>query len=342
MPAVLLMLAVALSTRSSSAQSTLSYDHTTFLHGFGSDGSVWTFAGQPGRLRSSFDVDLRIVRAPSTGGLNDIPTQATSLRDSLVADAGKHVLTGHSMGGLVARDGYTDPLVSAGVRPNVTAILTVNTPHQGTPLANNVDRLLKFANNLTYRLDAVISVIKDLSFGLVDLRDRFPDPTKSIQELGGVLNSPGVQDLRTDAKHIADLQLRTDDAAIRRANIISSIPDRDAALRVQATFTRHDDQIGVAIAQKNKGIAKLESCRAFGYVVAPLVVVAVASINPVAGAASSGVAYAGPVTARKCGYAKRDGDVRRTGRDQLDGRAQGHGARWVHDRRRVLTGRPPG
>ena len=110
--------------------------------GFNSDSNVWNYA--PGYLTNW--VRLKSVHKVNTTSTATINSQRDEFRTALTGIGGQKVLVGHSMGGLVSRATFVaNPA-------NVAALVTVGTPHEGTLLADNADKIITWLDNVRVRV----------------------------------------------------------------------------------------------------------------------------------------------------------------------------------------------
>ena len=143
---IVLQLAFAGSQGSLSAQTALDYDRTSFIHGFGSSGTMWRrpYNGLWEKsvieyLRENARVDLGgEIGSESSPTLDGLPArlfdeQHAVLGQFLSATPGRHVLVGHSMGSLLSR--YTYINASPTAREQIAGIVAVTAPHQGAEIA---------------------------------------------------------------------------------------------------------------------------------------------------------------------------------------------------------------
>ena len=101
-----------------------------FVHGFKSDGSVWAMTAQNMTNRMQLT-----ALTPSTPWHASFDTQSATLRDALNVWGQSQVIgIAHSNGGLNSRY-YAQANGSAS---RINSLLTVGTPHLGTPFASNV------------------------------------------------------------------------------------------------------------------------------------------------------------------------------------------------------------
>jgi triacylglycerol lipase len=129
-----------------------------FLHGFAGFSELGVgpltgayFRGVGRRLRAR-GVEASFVRVSAFGSLfvrsAELSTYVRELGNDRVH------LVAHSMGGLDARFA----LANLGLRDHVASLVTVATPHAGTPLADVGSRLLGASNKLSSRLASVLDL----------------------------------------------------------------------------------------------------------------------------------------------------------------------------------------
>lgn len=264
---------------------TLAYDHTTFLNGFASDSGIWTLGYRdlgwltpPAYLKST--VDLRTV------GMPNLHEDSTYLGDvgllgRYLAPGGKHVLVGHSLGGLVARGTY---IRRGDLRPAYAGIITIAPPHQGALLADSSFRVEQLLADTQRRVNGGVSAVQmevwvatlflstvspsyqGLYFKIATKLHRTLDQNRlSIDNFLGIAQSPSLPDLRTTSAAIAELNANTTDAAVPRANLKGTIPVRNAVLRLKQSAERADEKYDETVRGRNIGLSVFKACRAVGY-----------------------------------------------------------------------------
>lgn len=103
----------------------------SFIHGLNSDASVWVNASS--ELRQKYRISTRLPNYASSQSITGIASSQV-----LPQIPRNSILVGHSMGGLIAREiANTQPGYADG-------IVTVGTPHQGSNLAKNIERVPRF------------------------------------------------------------------------------------------------------------------------------------------------------------------------------------------------------
>lgn len=283
-------LAVAASAEWAGAQ--LRYDRTTFLHGLGSDSSIWRVPhvvlgnqSSPGYLGRR--VVLKAVGTPYlNAGAQGRPDSTLGLsytgqRDNLVrfvgGAPGQHVFVGHSLGSLVARGAFAVSNVGA---QRVSGIVTIAAPHQGALLADSARLALRYFEDL----DAALLSVKDRlnklggfwqSFGAIllspvalvighqQLQNARGIQGVPVSAVAGLTSQIAIQDLRPAASAIQELNAYRGDAGVPRANIRGSIPYDDAVLRLAASTTTATTFESLRQA-KRKGLTGLRKCRNYG------------------------------------------------------------------------------
>ena len=121
---------IALAAAIATARPAMAQDPPLVLvHGIKSNGTAWLEAQQ------RFNRQLTVTTYNPT--INDwkalFPEQAAQLQGKLPGIQGLPVVVGHSNGGVVAREwSKTRPM---------KGLLTLSSPNQGAPIANNADRL---------------------------------------------------------------------------------------------------------------------------------------------------------------------------------------------------------
>lgn len=134
------------------------------------------FRGVPARLRQ-LGADVRVVRLPPLGGI--APRAAALAEQVRSIDAERVIIVAHSMGGLDAR--YA--IAQLGLHERVAALVTVGTPHRGTPVADGsagVGGLMRLARTLRL-LDADLAAVGDLT------TRRMEEFNRRVRDVPGVL-----------------------------------------------------------------------------------------------------------------------------------------------------------
>lgn len=278
------------------AQGQLSYDGTTYIHGFGSGGYTWTqlYTALDNKSPSWYlgsKIDVKSYDAPSLDSSKTYTGELQNLRAYLVSTQRRNVLIGHSMGGLEARGAY---VFTPDVRSDIAGILTVATPHEGAYLANNADLARNYLVDVQRRVNQAASASRwvlgawEFLLGAAVLAVFRISPTSSGPWLAGLavlfnLNWAG-QDLNLDmissltglparpslmvgADTINLLNARYDDDVLPRANIKGHIPKDNAAIRVRYSMAGDDFNWYKGVREKRRGMAKLKACKVAGYAI---------------------------------------------------------------------------
>lgn len=264
----------------------LQYTQTDFIHGFASESGIWTAGyrdlGTSPRDYVSARVPIGPVGLPSFPVTTRYAQQLRTNADSVYVQAGRHVLVGHSLGGLVARGTYLGlPGVpserAADVRAGVAGIITLASPHQGAVIADSIQKAKGFLLDLQRRVNDGLGAARIWAFlygankagpfgslvlGLfVDQKTAGNDI--DVSAIAGLATVPALLDLRTQSEAIASLNARTDDAAIPRANITGRIPVKHALLRLRASLDDGSEE--AAIQRRNDAMLLFKVCKYTGY-----------------------------------------------------------------------------
>lgn len=269
--------------RAASSQQ-LSYDTTTFVHGFASDPSIWTtpYSDLQGRTAPNYlnlQINLRAVKFPNLDSAVRYNAQVGNLFAAL--RNGRHVLPAHSLGSMVARGTFID---SSQTRANIAAIIAIAPLHQGAPLADNFTRARGFFADLQRRIDdglqavrAVAEVLNFLLFQQVPdvyglgpalisyFIERIPGQVLDFSSLNSFGDVEALPDLSPNSMAVQRLNSRTDDAVIPRANIYGTIPHKHAAMRVLHSALNDDAGFPAAVRRRNQGMTLFKGCRVVGY-----------------------------------------------------------------------------
>jgi pimeloyl-ACP methyl ester carboxylesterase len=137
-----LLTVTCVAVRSSDAQET----PTVFLHGFGAEASDW--AATADRLRASVAIEPHI---PELSWRTSYEDQASDLqgRFEFLTLPSSTVVVGHSNGGVVAREWSR--------LHRLGGIVTIGTPHHGTPIIEHLLAWRTFHQDTPRRLDEVVS-----------------------------------------------------------------------------------------------------------------------------------------------------------------------------------------
>lgn len=282
---VVLALALMFGASTHPAGGQLTYDHTSFVAGFGSGPEIWKtryadlYDEMPPSYLSSSIMLHTVGYAPVSGGLL-YDQLVDSLGGYLIA-GGQHVLVAHSLGSLVSRSTYIN---YPGVRPNIAAIIAIAAPHQGAPLADNAAEAVRFFSDVQRRVNDGLTAT-NVTFEVIGL---FSAPFAAAQSvlvafasvvlyatagqqinLDDILNIPKVPALPALSPSSSTIQMlnqRTDDAGIPRANIYGTIPFQNAAYRIQYSLTNNDAGFSGAVSTRNTGLMLFKACKYIGYV----------------------------------------------------------------------------
>lgn len=255
------------------------YDGTFFLHGFNDNSARWTTKASPDRIASQVDVG-QYRATPNLSSSQPVAYQARQLKDLIFPSyegAGythkKTVLTGLSMGGIVARDVLLNPDATISSPGRVGGIVTIASPHRGAPIAENalkIDfyfpsmsmvegffevfnaRLLGPASAISAGASAILS-----SFAHEIVMNSLK---KLITDRFG-LNNAAARDLRTDSPTIARLRDATDN--VPHANVIGIIPKRNAVYRIASGVNYGDGE--TLIRRKNQLKSVTKACTQIFY-----------------------------------------------------------------------------
>lgn len=120
-------------------------------HGFNSSSATWA------RMQNWLNTDMRHsgIKAPTTTWQHTYEDQETELKSNVTGQfgAGSVVLIGHSNGGMISR--YLSQQEFGHGAIGVQGVITLGTPHQGTPVANvagSLVRLLGFGGPAAFLL----------------------------------------------------------------------------------------------------------------------------------------------------------------------------------------------
>jgi pimeloyl-ACP methyl ester carboxylesterase len=266
------------------ANAQLSYDHTTFLNGFGSDTMIWKKSyydlGQPTPSFLSTYVNLRNVVLANVSDSLNYDGELLRIAPTL---SGSNVLVGHSFGTLVARGLFFNETS----RPNVAGIITIAAPHQGVVLADSAAKAIAFLVDVQRRVNDGVSAAR-LEFFVVGLFAQLlpvsPGHRSVIMAVAGLFFSafinansydfgaflnlpklPAFQDLQTTSGTIQFLNSHFDDGAIPRANVFGIIPWQNATLRLASSMSDEDRKFGDAVNARNKAVTGFKVCKYVGY-----------------------------------------------------------------------------
>jgi hypothetical protein len=261
------------------AHAQLAYDHTTFVAGFGSGPEVWSmgYSDLSGLTPSSYlsrSIDLRTVGFANVSDSLRY-TDLVGRVAAFVGSGGQHVLVAHSLGALDARGAYIN---NAGVRPNISAIIAVAAPHEGAPLSDNATQALAFFGDVQRRVNDGLNA----AAVPLDVVGLFLPPggtavwvgfisfilSGNQVDLGNLLSLPKIPalpDLSPSSAAVQSLDTHMDDASIPRANIIGTIPFKNAAFRIKYSLNNDDEDFSGAVKKRNAAVVMFKFCKYIGY-----------------------------------------------------------------------------
>lgn len=238
----------------------LNYTHTTLIHGFNDNSYRFRTPNTPGRLGPR--VNLKTIQMPDLNGSLSIDAQAVNLRPWL---AGSHVLAGLSMGGLTSRAAYFQN------SSNISAIVTIATPHGGAVIADNADRVTGYAANIVVDyINAVIAIfykpqpgtfLNAVAIALIHgvAKDVMTDIVKRhIDELLGVPTA-GRRDIMTSSPTVLALKATGD--PLPKANVYGTIGRRNAIFRLGFSAIYNDAGFEPFVRKKNRVKSVVKACR---------------------------------------------------------------------------------
>lgn len=241
------------------AQAQLAYDGTVFLHGGNGKPSTWLAGSTPTRLAATIVLGRNGSRVPDLLGQFPVANQRVTLRDSLNIYGGLNVLVAHSMGGLVARATYLDNAA------NIAGIVTVASPHQGMPLANNYTVLEAFALDAQRRVDNAWTAVGAMTLGINFLLRGRRLPLEAIPRFTAGANTDALKDLKVGSPTINSLNAYTGDQPTR-ANVYGTIPHQNAAFRVGLSAENRDADFADLVRDRNNLVTVFQTCKFIGYV----------------------------------------------------------------------------
>jgi hypothetical protein len=268
------------------ARAQLTYDRSTFVHGYASDPGMWTLSyvdlgtTPPGYLLSS--VVLKTLAYPDLNLQVRYSTQVGTLGNFVLTNAGKHVLIGHSLGSLVSRGVF---ITNASARPAISGIIAITPPHQGTLMADSAVKIRNYFGDVQRRINGALpGLVMDAQIISFLYTWASGDPgggfalfvgaTGYILTAGSALNLttlyqlteiPALADLKTNSPAIDSLNRYFTDSQIQRANLYGSIPIQNAALRVFYSSRNDDAGFPDGVKTLNQAIALFKACKSFNY-----------------------------------------------------------------------------
>ncbi len=169
-----------------------------FVHGLCETESYWDRSSRPrradGTTATSYGARLAadegwspvFVRANTGLTLTEGGVALSSLLSRLVAawptEVRRIALVGHSMGGLLARAALAVTLDSeAPWTERVTDVVTLGTPHTGSPVERNIARGVRFAARAPELLPFA-RIFEQRSAGVLDLHDGMPEDARAVPQ----------------------------------------------------------------------------------------------------------------------------------------------------------------
>jgi pimeloyl-ACP methyl ester carboxylesterase len=257
------LLAIAMGPAILTAQ--LPYEYTTFVHGFNDNGNRFITPNTAGLLSSH--VNLKTPRFPSLTGDLRISDQASNLFAFASGNPnGPHVLVGHSMGGLTSRSAYFS-------HPGGTfsAIISMGTPHEGAPIADNATRVTGYiANEVSDFFANVIeilyrpnpsTILSAIAVAVIDYlaSSVFESNLQAYLNHQFGTQSLALNDIKTTSPTIASLKASTD--PLPHANVLGTIGRRNAIFRIAHSWAYRDHEFDSNIRKKNKVKSIVKACR---------------------------------------------------------------------------------
>jgi len=248
---------------------TLNYTGTVFVHGLGDSGSRWTngiLGGSSPINRYNALIELRNVPTPpSLSSTSSIATQRGQLVSFLSSVGGQNVLVGHSMGGIVSRAAYLN------TPTNITAIINIASPHNGTLATNNAATFHAYLDKTISRVDQAMTlfgvrllgpVVGLIGANYVDSKFLKPYKGQLVKQFAVPTSAAGI-DLNVGSPALAALQADTRDAVIPRANVVGNIPIRNFPIRLLASSEGTD--FNSIVRQRNLLKSALKTCKHLRY-----------------------------------------------------------------------------
>lgn len=257
------LLAIAIWPAMLTAQ--LTYEYTTFVHGFNDNRNRFITPNTAGLLSSR--VNLKTPLAPNLTGTLSINDQASNLFTFASGNPnGPHVLVGHSMGGLTSRSAYFS-------HPGGTfsAIISMGTPHEGAPIADNATRATGYITNevsdffanvieILYRPNPS-TILSAIAVAAIDYLATSVFESKLQAYLNNQFGtqSPALNDIKTTSPTIASLKASTD--PLPHANVLGTIGRRNAIFRIAHSWAYRDQDFDSNIRKKNMVKSVVKACR---------------------------------------------------------------------------------
>lgn len=266
------------------AAQTLLYDHATFLNGFASSPVIWRahFSALNGDSVPQYinrSIVLKTIDLFNVDTAKRYDDHVIDLYNYLNSAAEHHVLIGHSLGALVSRGVYND---DTDRRANISAIVGLAAPHQGTLLANNATTAKAFVNDVQRRVNdakpyaRIVLAVASVLFGVAENAQGlfngiavailvWPLPNLDVSAFNSLAAMKALPDLRVDSPAITHLNAVSADDAIQRVNITGNIPARDAAIRLEYSAKNDDAHFGDGVHTKRLGLVAFKACKYVGY-----------------------------------------------------------------------------
>jgi hypothetical protein len=201
---------------------------TTFVPGLGATNDWWRRQNTIGRLWQQVNlVDTLLVNPGTT---ESISSQSSQIQWVLSSYSGAHVLVGASLGGIVIRDASRN-------NPGHTAgILTVGTPHQGAPVANNGTQLLAYSADVIAVIATGAGYLAGPAIGAlvsVFVNNVLRDAVKGALENVTPVNSAAASDAKTGSPIVtANAQWRD---SLPHAAVYGTLDPRFAWMKVTSS-----------------------------------------------------------------------------------------------------------
>ncbi|MEX1186630.1 MAG: alpha/beta fold hydrolase [Gemmatimonadaceae bacterium] len=241
------------------AQAQLAYDRTVFLHGGNGTPNTWLAGSTPTRLAATIVLGTNSYRVPDLLGKFSVASQSARLRDSLNVYQGLNVLIAHSMGGLVARTAYINNSA------NIAGIVTVASPHQGMPLANNFVLIKAFALDAQRRVQDAWFAIGQMTGYISYIIAGSRLPLDQITQFIEGAESDALYDLKVGSTTILNLNGYTSDQP-SRANVYGTIPHQNAVFRMGLSSQGSDAEFAQFVKDRNTLVTVFQTCKFIGYI----------------------------------------------------------------------------
>lgn len=244
LPTILLTsVVVALSPLPADAQ--LSYDRTTFIHGFASSPGIWTtpypeignlttprYLAQQVVLGTVDAPDLNLF-LPAIGAASQESNFRSFLANANSSATHRHVFVGHSMGALIARYNY---VAYSDMRSYYAGEIALDSPLSGALVANNRVAVASYLMDLQRRLNDAMNTwethVAEKIWGSVDLPEFLLSRPVDASTTGPFIGLDVGKGMLAYATHILN---GNDGAAVTRASDLLSLPAL-ADLTTTSTF----------------------------------------------------------------------------------------------------------